>query len=98
MLKARDIDSTVSADEGGGIYEMPDGETCFDDETCFEDETRFDDNVDVSSTFQQAQATLTSLIPFGPHRKLSRGDDMYAIKEKYQMVQDKNLFSHLVCF
>ncbi len=55
---------------------MPDEETC-------------SDNVDASCTLLQAPATPTSLISFGPHRKLSGGDQIYTIKEEHEMVQDR---------
>jgi hypothetical protein len=53
-----------------------------------DEETR-SDNVDASCTLLQAPATPTSLISFGPHRKLSGGDQIYSIKEEYEMVQDR---------
>ena len=69
-------DSTESADEDDDIYEMLDDETCFDD------------NVDVPFTLEHVEATTTPIISYGPHCKLSRGDDIYSVKDEYEMVQD----------
>ena len=51
-----------------------------------DDETSFDDNV--PSTLEHVEATATQIISYGPHCKLSRGDDIYSLKDEYEMVQD----------
>ena len=70
-----DSNSTESADEGDGVYEMPDDETCFGDD------------VDVPSVSEHVEATIP-IISYGPHYKLSRGDEVLAVKKEYEMVQD----------
>ena len=67
-----------------GIYEMLD------------DETSFDDNV--PSTSEHVEATTTQIISYGPRCKLSRGDDIYSIKDDYEMVQDTKNCLHTACF
>ena len=71
----KDSDSTESADEVDDVYEML-------------DETSFDD---IPSTSDHVEATTTQIISYGPHCKLSRGDDIfisYSLKDEYEMVQD----------
>ena len=69
----KDSDSTESADEVDDVYEMLDDETSFDD---------------IPSTSEHVEATTTQIISYGPHCKLSRGDDIYSLKDEYEMVQD----------
>ena len=77
-------DSTESADEGAGTYEMPDDEICLKE--------------GVSSPLQHEQATPIPLIFFGPHPKLSRGHEMYDIKKQYEMVQERKFVCTLGLF
>ena len=78
-------DSTESADEVDGISEMLD------------DETSFNDNV--PSPSECVEATTTQIISYGPHCKLSRGDDIYSLKDEYEMVQDTKFVCKLIaCF
>ena len=72
---ANDNNSTESADEGDKAYEIPDDETCFGDD------------VDVPSVLEHVEATIP-IISYGPHYKLSRGDEVLAGKEEHEMVQD----------
>ena len=51
-----------------------------------DDETSFDDNI--PSTSECVEAATTQIISYGPHCKLSRGDDIYSLKDEYEMVQD----------
>ena len=80
-----DSNSTESADEGGGVYEMPDDETCFGDD------------VDVPSVLEHVEATIP-IISYGPHYKLSRGDEILAVKEEYEMIQDTKFVCTLFFF
>mgnify|MGYP002804686993 CR=1 FL=1 len=72
----KDSDETESADEVGDVYEMGDEDVCLSDDDSF-------------STLHQVPATPTSLILFGPHRKLSGGEKIYEVKDEYEMVHDK---------
>ena len=80
-----DSDSTESADEGEGVCEKLDDETCFGDD------------VEVPSMLEHAEAT-SPIISYRPHHKLSRGDEVSAVKEEYEMVQDTKFYAHLACF
>ena len=70
-----DSDSTESADGGDGVCEMLDDGTCFGDD------------VDVPSMLEHVEAT-SPVVSYGPHYKLSGGDEVSAVKYEYKMVQD----------
>ena len=36
-------------------------------------------------------------IPFGPHRKFSRENELYSTKEEFKMCKKQNLFAVLIC-
>ena len=76
-----DVESneTESADEVGHVYEMGDDDLCLSDDV----------GVDTFSMLHSVPATPASLILFGPHRKLSGGEKMYEVKDKYEMLHDK---------
>ena len=77
-----DSNYTESADEGDGVYEMPDDETCFGDD------------VHVPSVLEHVEATIP-IISYGPHYELCRGDEVLAVEEEYEMVQDTKFVSTL---
>ena len=77
-----DSNSTKSADEGDGVFEIPDDETCFGDD------------VDVPSGLEHVEATIP-IISYGPHYKLSRGEEVLAVMKWYRI---QNLSAHLACF
>ena len=79
-----DSNSTESADEGDGAYEMPDDETCFGDD------------VDVPSVLEHVEATIP-IISYGPHYKLSRGDKYWQFKKNTKWYRIQNLPAHLAC-
>lgn len=41
------------------------------------------------------QSPSTTLFTFGPHQKFSRGDEIYAMKEEYSMVQERKFVCSL---
>ena len=70
---------TELADEVGHVYEMGDDDLCLSDDV----------GADTFSMLHSVPATPASLILFGPHRKLSGGEKMYEVKDKYEMLHDK---------
>ena len=57
-----------------------------------------DDIVHMSSTLRHVEPTSIPLLSYGPHCKFSRGDEIYNVKEEYEMVQDKKFVCTLSLF
>ena len=53
---------------------------------------------DVRPISEHVEATTTQIISYRPRCKLSRGDDIYSIKDDYEMVQDTKNCLHTACF
>ena len=67
----------------------------------FDEEQPADDNDSQEASVEQKyisdgqQSPSTILFSFGPHQKFSRGDEIYAMKEEYNMVQEKKIVCSL---
>ena len=46
---------------------------------------------------QQSYSTSQITIPFGPHGRFTRGDELCSMKHKYKMCKKRNLFVLLTC-
>ena len=79
-----DVEYTFDSDATDSADEGDDGVYDIPDE----EETLLDDE-------SIAQSTHTSLMSFGPHKKLSRGEEMYALKDEYQLGQDQKFICTL---
>ncbi|XP_028406802.1 uncharacterized protein LOC114529244 [Dendronephthya gigantea] len=60
-----------------------------------EEATSLEDKSIADETYNQAQSTPSCLVSFGPHQKLSRGKEMYALKDEYELGQDSKFICTL---
>ncbi len=69
-----------------------DSETDFDSDIYEMDDENDDD---VTDQPEELQPVDTFSIPFGPHGKLTRGQELYSMKDEYKVVQEKKFICSL---